>query len=239
MVPAVTVGRVARIPVTIQASWVPVFLFVTWTLGARYFPLLLLDLPTWTNWLAAVLVSSLVFLCLLAHEFGHAMVARWRGLVVVRVSLFFLGGAAEIDVDGGKPEDEFWMALAGPGISVTLGLIWGSGWLGLRGSEPLLSAALVYLALCNLLLAGFNLLPGYPLDGGRLVRAALWRATGDQGHATRLAGWFGQGLGVLVVAGGVAWALTNGLMGGFWLVAAGLFLVLAARGASPQSRLSS
>jgi len=234
-----TICRVASIPVDLQITWPPVFVFVSWTLAVRFFPALY---PLWSPigyWTAGTISSLLLFGSLLVHELAHAFVARRRGLVVYRVSLFCLGGMAEIDVDEGKASDEFWMALAGPAASVVLAAFCGIVWLEIARIESFLSAIALYLGISNALLAGFNILPGYPLDGGRILRSVLWQVSGDQAWATRWAGWLGQGIGGVGVVGGLVWLASGNVFAGFWLAAVGAFLVLAARGAIPSSLLSS
>jgi len=235
---AVTVCHVDSIPVDVQLTWPPVFVFVSWTLGDRFFPQLYPEWPSLAYWAAGLVASVLLFSSLLAHEFGHAFVARWRGLSVFRVSLFFLGGMAEIDVDDGTPGDEFWMALAGPAVSVLLAIGFCAIWLGTAAHHTYVGAIALYLGMSNGLLAAFNLLPGYPLDGGRILRSAFWQVSGDQCRATRWAGWFGQGIGGAGLVAGLVWLTSGDIFVGFWFVAVGGFLILAARGALPHSLVS-
>ncbi len=232
---AVTVGRLRAIPIELHVSWPPVFLFVAWLLAAYLLPDLEPDRAAWlARWGTALLTSGLLFASLLVHELAHAAVARRRGLPVVRVCLFALGGLAEIDVEAGTAGDEFWMALAGPAASLVLAVGCGAAWLTLLAASRLGAAAALYLAVSNALVALFNLLPGFPLDGGRLVRAALWRATGDLGRATRWAAALGMGLGGgLGALGGLSWIAGDPLAGA-WLAAVGLFLIVIARGGMPS-----
>lgn len=236
---AVTVCRLGNIPVDVQASWPPVFLFVTWTLSERFFPQLY---PHWSQlnyWALGLISSILLFGSLLAHEMGHATIAQNRGLSVFRVSLFLLGGLAEIDVDDGTAADEFWMASAGPLVSILLAVAFCVVWLEVGWTYPFISAVALYLGISNGLLAAFNLLPGYPLDGGRILRSAFWAISGDQGRATRWAGWVGQGIGGSGVVLGLAWLATGDFLAGLWLALVGAFLIFAARGAIPASFLGS
>lgn len=227
---AITVCRVACIPVEIQVSWPPVFLFVSWALAVRFFPRLYPEWSTSSHWMAGVLCSVLLFGSLLAHELGHALVARWRGLSVFRISLFFLGGIAEIGVDDGTPGDEFWMTLAGPATSVLLAVSFVGVGLAIAATDQRLGVVALYLGISNALLAAFNLLPGYPLDGGRLFRAVLWQIFGDRTRATRWASCLGLGIGVVGIVSGLVDVISGDALVGIWLAAVGAFLILAVRG---------
>ncbi len=235
----VTVGRLDDVPIVLHASLLPVFAFVSWTLAARFFPLLFPSWSPYRYWLVGIVGSILVFASVLVHELGHTFVARRRGLTVARISLFFLGGVAEIDVDGGTPGDEFWMALAGPVVSLGLAGGFSALWHPMSQRHPGLGAIALYLAISNFLLAMFNLLPAYPLDGGRLVRSRLWQLCGSQDRATLWASWLGQFLGGTVLLVGVLWLLSGSLITGFWASIVGLFVVIAARGALPSFLSSS
>jgi len=236
---SVTVGRFDNVPIVLHASLLPVFALVSWTLAVRFFPFLF---PNWSParyWLVGVAGSLLVFGSVLMHELGHTFVARQRGLTVAGISLFFLGGIAEIDVDGGTAGDEFWMALAGPVVSLGLAGGFGGMWLSAGRTFPEIGAIALYLSVSNFLLAGFNLLPAYPLDGGRLVRSGLWRLCHDQCRATTWASWLGQFLGGTGMVAGLVWLLSGALLAGFWASAVGLFVLIAARGALPTFLSSS
>lgn len=226
----VRVCQVWEIPIDLQISWPPVFIFVSWTLAVRFFPAIDPSWPVVADWIVAIFSSSLLFASLLAHELGHAVVARQHGLRVFRISLFCLGGLAEIDVDGGTPADEFWMALAGPVVSGLLAVGCSGAGLVISALHPSFGAALLYLGISNLLLALFNLVPGYPLDGGRLLRAGLWQVWSDRARATRWASWIGQAIGGSGAIAGLASLLAGEPFVGIWLVAVGAFLTFAARG---------
>lgn len=231
---SVSIGRLLGIPIDIEASWPPIFVVVTWLLATRFFPRVVPDLPPASAWGIGFVASSLLFASLLAHEFAHAVVARRRGLVVVRISLFLLGGVAEIDVDRGSAADEFWLSLAGPALSLALGGAAAGVWIGLGGKAPIVGAIAAYLAISNVLLAAFNLLPVFPLDGGRLLHAGLWGATGDWWRATTWASRLGQFGGAIgVVGAGVYAVFAADAMTGVWLAAVGAYLFVAARSAWP------
>lgn len=235
-------GAILGIPIELHLSWVPVFGFVTWTLATRFFPNVYAGQPRLSYWLVGIIASLLLFGSLLAHELGHAIVARRRGLPVIRISLFILGGMVEVDIDRGSAKDELLMALAGPGASLLLGVLFAAIWLGgdrlallLHSQLALgLGAIAAYLACCNLLMAAFNLLPAFPLDGGRVLRAALWIWSGSRDGATRWACWLGLLGGVAGVVTGVLALRGGDPITGAWLALVGVFVFFCARAGLPE-----
>jgi Zn-dependent protease/CBS domain-containing protein len=185
-----------------------------------------------------IVAAVLFFGSVLVHELAHAVVSQARGIRVQDITLFLFGGATRARVESRGPGDEFLIALVGP---LTSGLLAGLfGIVASLGGEDLsrpLAGTLGYLAWTNLLLAGFNLVPGFPLDGGRLLRSAIWKATGSLGRATRVASVAGQVVGWLLVAAGVAWLLAGDLAGGIWFAFIGWFLVQAARSSYQELQL--
>ena len=234
---SVTICRLHGIPMEIHASWAPVFFFVTWTLAERFFPLVYPPSSGIVDWALGVLSGLLLFASLVAHELGHAIAARWRGLTVYRISLFLFGGMVDIGVDEGNASDEFWLAAAGPAVSLLIALLWAALWVVAPGLDSQGRAMVLYLGVSNAILATFNLLPSYPLDGGRILRSALWSIGGDVSRATRFAQLSGQAMGGVILIAGVVWLVRGNVVDGGWLAALGLFLVLAARHAIPRSLL--
>lgn len=230
---SLTVCRPDNIPIDVQASWLPVFALIIWMLAARFFPQLYPTWPISACWLAGVLTASFLFVSVLIHEFGHVVAARWRGLPVLRVSIFYLGGVAVIDAGGASALDELWLALAGPTATILFTIALAGGCFFLGGLPAYLRTVLLYLALSNGLLAAFNLLPGYPLDGGRILRAVLWQISGNPDRATRWAGWTGQALGIIGLVGGLGALDAGDNLIGISLILVGAFLIVAARGVIP------
>jgi Zn-dependent protease/CBS domain-containing protein len=219
-----TLGRPFGIPVVVHPTWLIAFAVVAWALAAGYLPADYPGWAAWEYWLAGAVAAVLLFGSVLLHELSHAAVARARGLRVERITLFVFGGMAGIAEEPRRPVDDFLVAAVGPLVSL---LAAGVARLLLPlaaavGPGP--AAVVGYLALANLLLALFNLLPGLPLDGGRVLRAALWRATGSFARATRLASVVGQALGYLLVALGFLSVLGGDLVGGLWMSTIGWFL---------------
>jgi Zn-dependent protease/CBS domain-containing protein len=231
------VARIAGIEVRVDSSWAVIALLITYSMYLRL-AVLYPELEGGGAVGLAILSAVLFFGSVLVHELAHALVAQARGIRVQDITLFLFGGATRARVDSRGPGDEFLIALVGP---LTSGLLAGLfGIVAGLGREVLsrpLAGTLGYLAWTNLLLAAFNLVPGFPLDGGRLLRAAIWKATGSLGRATRIASVSGQGVGWLLLAGGVAWLLAGDLAGGIWFAFIGWFLVQAARSSYQELQL--
>jgi Zn-dependent protease/CBS domain-containing protein len=186
----------------------------------------------------AILAAVLFFGSVLIHELAHALVSQARGIRVQDITLFLFGGATRARVESRGPGDEFLIAVVGPLTSVVLAALFGVVNVLARDALPSpLAGALGYLAWVNLVLAGFNLVPGFPLDGGRLLRSAIWKATGSLGRATRVASLAGQAVGWLLVAAGVVYLLAGNLAGGIWFAFIGWFLVQAARSSYEELQL--
>jgi Zn-dependent protease/CBS domain-containing protein len=220
-------GRIAGVEVRIDSSWAVIALLITYSMYLRL-SVLYPELSGGGAVGLAIVSALLFFGSVLVHELAHALVAQ--GIRVQDITLFLFGGATRARVESRGPGDEFLIALVGPLTSGLLAGLFGAV-AGLGGavlSRPL-AGTFGYLAWTNLLLAAFNLVPGFPLDGGRLLRSAIWKATGSLGRATRVASLAGQGVGWLLVAAGVASLLAGSLAGGIWFAFIGWFLVQAAR----------
>jgi Zn-dependent protease/CBS domain-containing protein len=231
------VGRIAGIEVRVDSSWVVIALLITYSMYLRV-KLVYQETSTREAVGLAVLSAVLFFGSVLVHELAHALVSQARGIRVQDITLFLFGGATRAKVDFRGPGDEFLIAVVGPLTSGILAALFGIV-AGLGGDilwTPL-AGTLGYLAWTNLLLAGFNLVPGFPLDGGRLLRSAIWKATGSLGRATRIASLAGQAVGWLLVAMGVASLLAGNLAGGIWFAFIGWFLVQAARSSYQELQL--
>lgn len=225
---ALRLGRVAGIPVGVHTSWFVALAVITLSLAQGFFPQ---AYPGWsetTYWIAGLVAALALFLSVLVHELSHAAVARSRGLAVESITLFIFGGVAHIRSEAEAPRDEFAIAVVGPIASVLIG---GLSWLAARAlgaADMPPRAILEYLGMVNLMLAIFNLLPGYPLDGGRVLRAILWAATGSVARATTWASYAGQTLGFVFIALGVVQMFAGQLLSGLWIAFIGWFLSNAA-----------
>jgi len=218
-------------------SWALLFALVLWSLSAGFFPMQFPELGQGLYWTMGLLGSIGLFFSLLFHEFSHALIARFRGMEMGGITLFLFGGMAEMTEEPPTPRIEAEIAAAGPIASVVLaGVFYALGTaLGNVGLAEHWVGVFAYLGLINIVLAVFNMVPGYPLDGGRLLRAFLWYMRDDLVSATRWAARVGQGFAVLLILLGIWSFLTAGALGGLWWVLIGLFLNAAAKSAYQQT----
>ncbi len=221
--------RIAGVAIEIHWSWLLVFVLLTWTLADNLFGLQFEDWSEAEKWVAASATSLVFFGSILAHELSHSIVANRLGIPVRRITLFVFGGVSYLEGDARTPREEFLIAIAGPATSFAIAGALAALWAILfRPYEPIALVA-EYLAIANGVIGLFNLIPGFPLDGGRVLRAALWGITHDVLPATRLASWVGTFLAYGMMAGGLAILLLAGnVISGLWLVFIGWFLRNAA-----------
>lgn len=232
-------GTIAGIRIDIHFSWVFIVALLTFSLATGWFPAAAPGFSTATYWSLSFLATVLLFAAVLAHELAHSLVARARGLPVKRITLFIFGGVSDLEQEPHSPGVEFQMAFVGPFTSLIIGVLALLADWALGGQIPLLGALLRYLAIMNLLLAGFNLLPGFPLDGGRVLRSILWKITGNLRTATRWTTLVGQGIGSLIIVAGI-WLFFGGdWVDGLWFGFIGWFLLHAAQTAQSQQTLES
>ena len=220
-------GRVVGIPISVDAGWLIVLSLVTWTLATRYFPGQIASLTPAAYWGIGLAAAVLLFLCVLLHELGHSLVARLAGIPVSRITLFIFGGVAHIASESRRPLVELSVALAGPVVSAGLGGLcrWGAGLISPQTPPALAGVAILrYLAVVNMAILVFNLLPGFPLDGGRVLRAVLWAVMGDLRKATRIASALGSALGLGLIVLGAYAIFRGGALNGLWYVLLGWFL---------------
>jgi Zn-dependent protease/CBS domain-containing protein len=224
--------RLMGFEVFVDASWLILALLVTWTLAAGYFPFVIPGLKIRQYVWMGVGGTLGLFVSIVLHEFAHSLVARRDGLPMRGITLFIFGGVAEMDREPPSAMAEFRMSIAGPLTSVALGVVF---YLIALGTQGLVSRAVTavfgYLAFINIVLAIFNMLPAFPLDGGRVLRSVLWRRSGDLRRATRTACKWGSGFGTGLIVLGVISIIFGNFIGGLWYFLIGLFL----RGAAQSS----
>lgn len=227
----ITVLRVRGIPIDISWSWLPIVVFLIWSLDARIFPDNFPGLTSVTYLAMAVVAALALFASVVAHELGHALQALREGMRIDGITLWLFGGVARFVGMFPSPGAELRIAAAGPVVTAALlGVFAAAGWLAVHAGLPLaVRGVLVYLAAVNLLLLAFNLVPALPLDGGRMLRALLWRRKGNFAGATSTTGVLGQGFGLVLCGLGIANLTANALTTGLWLCLIGVFIVQAAR----------
>jgi Zn-dependent protease len=247
---SIQLARVFGVRIGVDPSWFLVLFLIIWSLSGYYgdlFP------GEDTKAFALAVVSALLFfLSVVLHELGHAVVAMRNGIGISGIDLWLFGGVAKMERDTDSPGVEFRVAIAGPLVTLAIALIcFGAGSLFDNSSDVLRGtrfetgafgatvAVLGYLSFVNAVLLVFNLIPGFPLDGGRIARAIAWWRTGDRTRATRFAARLGRGFSVLMMGVGIFAFLQGSLIGGVWLVFVGMFLAQAARSAELQTVIAS
>ena len=220
--------KIRGIDIFIDPSWLIIFVLVTWTLASHYFPSQNPNVPLLFNWVLGIIASLLFFASVLAHELSHSLVAQQQGEQVKNITLFIFGGVAQIGDEPDKPLKEFLIAFVGPLTSIAIGIIsYGTWWL-LESITPPFASVFRYLGFINIALACFNLDPGFPLDGGRILRAAIWGITKNVKVATRIASLSGKVVAFLLIFLGI-WMIFTGLtLNGIWMIFIGWFLYNAA-----------
>lgn len=235
----VKLGRILGVEVGVNWSVFLVFFLIAWGLAGSVFPQDQPGLSHTAYWVAGVCTALVFFLCLLAHELSHAIVARRNGLRVSGITLWLLGGMTRLDGDAPSAAAELRMAGIGPLVSLLLGVFFGGVAAALSGvgAPEVIVAAGVWLAGINVLLAVFNSIPAAPLDGGRMLRAFVWRRTGDRDRALLAAAAAGRGFGWFMVAAGTVLVFLTGSIGGLWTALIGWFLVMSSTAESRQTQV--
>ncbi len=228
--------QVRGIPISLDPSWFLVFALITWILAVNYFPAEFGQWSVLQFWVVAAITSLLFFLSVLLHELGHSIVAQQYKLPVKSITLYIFGGVSEITAEPTTPLPEFVIAFVGPFTSLVLAAFFYLVQLVFSSVAPIYAAA-KYLAYINLILGLFNLIPGFPLDGGRVFRAIVWGITHNLRRATEIAGLLGQGIAFVFILVGV-WLLFQGnWINGLWITFIGWFLENAVVGQVQQVRM--
>ena len=238
----IKLGRIFGVAVGLHYSWIIIALLVTLSLRSQF----AVDHPNWdvsTIWAIAIITGLLFFVSILLHELSHAAVAKLRGIPVRAITLFALGGVAQIEKDAADAKSEFWMGIIGPITSIAIGLVCLVlasllGWNFPTESNTPPAAMFMWLGYINIALAIFNLVPGFPLDGGRVLRAVIWWVTGDANRSTRIAAGVGQVVALGFIMMGI-WRFFSGAgFGGLWIAFIGWFLLEAARASGAQVEIT-
>ena len=238
----IKLGTISGIEIGLHYSWFIIAALIMFSLGEHFRQVY----PNWSTsqiWITALLTALLFFVSLLLHELSHSLVAQARGLKVKAITLFALGGVSQIEGDASDAKTEFWVAIAGPIASLIIGFgclafAFGLGWH--RPAEPRtgMTAILVWLGYINVALAVFNMIPGFPLDGGRVLRSLVWAITKNAGRSTRIAARVGQVVAILFILDGI-WQFFGGAgFGGLWIAFIGWFLMDAAKASYGQAEIT-
>jgi Zn-dependent protease/predicted transcriptional regulator len=229
----IKLGRVSGIEIGLHYSWFIIAALIVFSLGERFHQMN----QSWSSrqsWIAALITAVLFFVSLLLHELAHSLVAQARGLKVKAITLFALGGVSQIQDDVTDAKTEFWVAIAGPIASLIIGfgclaIAPGLGWRRSPGPPTAVSAVFFWLGYINVSLAVFNLIPGFPLDGGRVLRAIVWAITKNADRSTRIAARVGQAVAFLFILDGIWQYFSGAGFGGLWIAFIGWFLMDAAK----------
>lgn len=236
---SIQLGRIAGFRFGVDYSWFIIFFLILWSFTVGVFPAQVPGLSSAAYLAMGVTGTVLFFASLVLHELSHAVMAQRRGIEVESITLFLLGGIARTRSEASTPGDEFRIAAVGPLMSLLIAtVLLALSMLGRSmGWHLAIVVVLQYIALLNFVLAAFNLLPGFPLDGGRVLRAAVWHFTGDQTRATRVAAASGRGMAWLLFALGAFQIFAGALLGGVWLIFIGWFIRNAADAGYQQHML--
>ncbi len=226
---SIRIGRLAGIPIGVQPLWVVIVALITFSLGAVYYPDRVSGISPGVAYALGLASALLLFASILLHELGHAVVARRHGVEIEEIDLWLLGGVARMKGYPKAAGDELRFALAGPAVTLAIAMLFGAIALALPSSAPVgLRAVIEYQAFVNAAILAFNLLPAFPLDGGRVARALIWGRIGDLTRATAVAASIGRGFGWAMIGLGLLTAAA-GALGGIWLAIIGFFVIAAAK----------
>jgi Zn-dependent protease len=223
----IPLGRILGIEIGLDYSWFVIFALLTWMLAVSYFPGEFKNWSPLTYWVTGALTAIMLFVSVLLHELGHSVIALRYKIPVRSITLFLFGGVAQIAAEPPSAVAEFMIAIAGPIVSLALAVFFYAAESAVSGVEPLLGLT-KYLAYINLALFLFNLIPGYPLDGGRVFRAVVWAVTGSMSRATIIAANVGRLFAFLLIFLGTFQMFSGNLGGGLWIALIGWFLDNAA-----------
>ncbi|MBI5025338.1 MAG: site-2 protease family protein [Nitrospirae bacterium] len=228
------IATIMGIPIRVHFSWLIIFGLITWSLSTYYFPKAAPELPVASYWIKGAMAAMLLFASVAFHELAHSYVAKKYRISIHSITLFIFGGVAQMKGEPPHPKAEFRIAIAGPLSSFFLAFVF---FIFYRVSiNPGLTALYAYLTQINLILGVFNLIPGFPMDGGRVLRSAIWKKTGNFFYATRMASSFGQKIAIFFIVFGMI-AIFTGFPGGLWLMLIGWFLHTAAQTSYQQASL--
>ena len=233
---SIQLGRFFGIPVGVDYSWFLVFVLFTWTFATGYYPAEFKNWSVVEYWTVGAVTAVMLFVSVLLHELGHSWVALRYKIPVRNITLYIFGGISQISTEPASALSEFWITIAGPIVSFVLAGIFALLTFIVSGLAPLL-ALIKYLAYINLILGVFNLIPGFPLDGGGVLMAIVWGITHNRHRALLIASKVGNFFAYLFIFYGVLQIFSNNLLNGLWIAFIGWFLLTASRGQIQQERI--
>ena len=239
----IKLGKISGIEIGLHYSWFIIAALIVFSLG-EHFHQVNPHWSTWQVWITALITAILFFVTLLLHELAHSLVAQRRGLRVSAITLFALGGVSQTQDDPSDAKTEFWVAIAGPITSLIIGfgclaISMGLGWHASAEPQTAVTAVLVWLGYINIGLALFNMIPGFPLDGGRVLRSIIWGVTKNADRSTRIAARIGQIVALLFILDGIWQFFHGGGFSGLWIAFIGWFLMDAAKGSYAEVETAS
>jgi len=233
---SIRVGRLAGIPIGVQPLWLVIVALITWSLGAVYYPEQVEGIAPGAAYALGFVSAMLLFASIVAHELGHAIVARRHGVEIEQIDLWLLGGVARLSGSPRHARDELAYAVAGPAVTLGVIAVFAFAAALSTGAPEELRAVVEYQLAVNVLILVFNLLPAFPLDGGRVLRALLWQRGGDMTRATATAAMIGRGFGYGLIGIGLL-AAVQGVPSGLWFALIGIFLIFAGRAEESHQRV--
>ena len=228
------IARIAGIDIGIHYTWLFAFALIAWSLAVGFFPSTFGGFDAATYWLLGIAGALGLFVSVLVHELSHSLVALARGMKVHSITLFIFGGVSNLQGEAEEPKDEFLVSVVGPVSSFILAILFWALQRPFSTTVSPIGAVLGYLAFVNLMLGAFNLVPGFPLDGGRVLRSLVWGATGSMRRATQVASYAGQAVAFLLIFWGLSRMFGGDFLGGLWTAFIGWFLNNAAESTRQQ-----
>lgn len=236
---SIRVGRLFGIEINVHWSWLFIFFLITWTFAAGVLPAFFEDWGGGLYWGVGAFLALVFFLSILFHELSHSLMAQRFGIPVHNITLFVFGGFSSLSKESETPREEFWVAIVGPLTSLGFGVLFGIGYFVLAPIDAGVAGVSAHLAVINVAIAIFNMVPGFPLDGGRVLRSAIWAANKDQLNATKLASQAGQFVAFGLMGLGILAFFFLSIITGVWLFLIGNFLRTAAEATYRQQVVQS
>jgi len=234
MTSSIQLGQIKGIPVEINISWLLIFFLFSISLAQGYFPIRAENLSSQTYWIAGIITTLLVFASVLTHEFGHSLVAINEGIPIKKITLFIFGGVAQMEAEPKDPRSEFKITAAGPLTSLFIAVATGALYYFILPAGQIIGESIFFVARVNLIMAVFNLVPAFPLDGGRLFRSIVWFFNKNMLKATRIAVFFGSALSFIAIALGFMIIFFQEDLWGIWLIFLGWMIYHAGQSSYSQ-----